>query len=160
ISALQQDGEHLYVAFCYLAVARCDQALGSSTMEALSYLKAGNIYWDRETEFEYTRGLTFQENLNEALCCYEWAIDIYIRQKKLTLAASLYFEMGWGLKRLRKWYEAVEYYLRAAQIFATPNPKRILSPRKIIFALQGAVECVIEVKQYAHALVHCESILE
>jgi hypothetical protein len=73
---LKRDGDHQFAAFCCLAVARCHQALRNSTLEALSLMDAGHIFWKNEKEIASVNYFGFHENAEEAQHCYLLAIKV------------------------------------------------------------------------------------
>ena len=121
IAALKSDHENIYTAFTYVALARCEQALGASESEAGYYLSSGLHFWEQEAEIKSTASISLvEENMNQAIQFYELAIEIYKKCNHRALAASLYFEMGVFLYLLfEKFHEAVQCFNRAITFFAS-----------------------------------------
>jgi tetratricopeptide (TPR) repeat protein len=135
IKAMKRDGEHQFAAFCCLAVARCHHALQNSTLEALSLVDAGHIFWESEKDIVTTNYFGFHEYAEEAQHCYLLAIKIYLDQKKCLMAASLYYEMANCLALLKRTKEAAIYFEKAAELQQTECAMAALD------SLKNAVEC-------------------
>lgn len=124
-----RNGEHQYAAFCCLAVSRCHQAMRNSTMEALSLIDAGlvffkyrfhsklnifsfsfsywisivfnsgHIFWETEKETTSTNYFGFHEYAEEAQHCYLLAI-------KVLLLFSVFYNC---LKSFQIWMNVCRY---------------------------------------------------
>jgi hypothetical protein len=92
-------GNEPYVAFATLAAARCEQALGNPSKQALHLINAGalptvyqthtpcphsvlvpvctgHIFFDMQSELEDTKSLNFEETIAHAIDCYLAAIKV------------------------------------------------------------------------------------
>ena len=59
-----------------LAAARCDEALNNPTGETEKVVRAAHLFMEGEMEAANLDYAGFQENLMEAVDCYELAIDV------------------------------------------------------------------------------------
>eukprot|EP01116_Phalansterium_solitarium_P022776 TRINITY_DN764_c0_g2_i1.p1 TRINITY_DN764_c0_g2~~TRINITY_DN764_c0_g2_i1.p1 ORF type:complete len:322 (+),score=73.62 TRINITY_DN764_c0_g2_i1:47-1012(+) len=142
LSLKRKNPKHPYAAFCLLALAKCEQALKNTTMEAIASIDAGHIYWSNQLDSSENAVLGFEEDLTQAVHCYLLAIKIYLSQKKFGLAASFYYEMADHMKTLEKLADAADYFQEAAQLQQTD------SPMTAILSLQQAVSCNIRLRDY------------
>jgi tetratricopeptide (TPR) repeat protein len=154
IKAMKRDGEHQFAAFCCLAVARCHHALQNSTLEALSLVDAGHIFWESEKDIVTTNYFGFHEYAEEAQHCYLLAIKIYLDQKKCLMAASLYYEMANCLALLKRTKEAAIYFEKAAELQQTECAMAALD------SLKNAVECHFKHKNLTKALETTQWIIK
>eukprot|EP01104_Vermistella_antarctica_P018965 TRINITY_DN7226_c0_g1_i1.p1 TRINITY_DN7226_c0_g1~~TRINITY_DN7226_c0_g1_i1.p1 ORF type:complete len:388 (+),score=144.53 TRINITY_DN7226_c0_g1_i1:143-1165(+) len=117
INTMKRSGQHQYVAFCCLAVGRCEQVLRREVKEAAAYVDAGNTFFYVEVEERYDlRYAGFEENVVEAIHCYLYAIHLYTTNHRFALAASLYYEMASMLLLLQNYGEAALYFTHAARL--------------------------------------------
>eukprot|EP00038_Savillea_parva_P029488 m.71497 g.71497 ORF g.71497 m.71497 type:complete len:78 (-) comp8711_c0_seq4:903-1136(-) len=65
-----------YAAFAVLAAARCDEAMSNPTGETEKVVRAAHLFMDAEMEAANVDYAGFEENLMEAVDCYELAIDV------------------------------------------------------------------------------------
>lgn len=59
-----------------LAAARCDEALNNPTGETEKVVRAAHLFMEAEMEAANVDYTGFEENLMEAVDCYELAIDV------------------------------------------------------------------------------------
>ena len=65
-----------YAAFVTLAAARCEEALNNPTGETEKVVRAAQLFMEAEMEATNVDFAGFEENLIEAVDCYELAIDV------------------------------------------------------------------------------------
>mmetsp|Transcript_24516 Transcript_24516/g.73464 ORF Transcript_24516/g.73464 Transcript_24516/m.73464 type:complete len:226 (+) Transcript_24516:64-741(+) len=150
---LEQDGVHQYAAFVTLAAARCDEALNNPTGETEKVVRAAHLFMDSEMEAANLDYASFEENLMEAVDCYELAIDIYCKIHRTAFAATLRSEVANALVVFGKLEEAAEQYGAAALLLDG-------SPLPAIAATESAEECKIRLLDYAGALDCLGSVLD
>ncbi|KAH3760112.1 factor VIII intron 22 protein [Pelomyxa schiedti] len=116
--AFRREGNHQMAALSHLSVAKCEHALKDNTLEASAYVEAGHCFWSLAFEMHEAGTLSFNENVTEAINCYMLAIEIYASSSpaQKSLAASLYFEIGFNLKKLGRYSEASRYFQCAADL--------------------------------------------
>ena len=73
-------------AFCSLAIARCEQAMGVDARSSISYVEAGNRFWECEREQRTIFYAGLEEHCTEAIHCYLHAINV---RRSLSLSLSL-----------------------------------------------------------------------
>lgn len=112
-----QDEEQLqYAGFCCLAVARCEQTLANPSGEIAALVKGARLFLQAENRNFSLRCPSFDEHLQAAINCYNYAIRLHEEQKQYALAAALCLELGNALKNLGRTAEAVSEYQRAAEL--------------------------------------------
>eukprot|EP00040_Diaphanoeca_grandis_P002738 m.22566 g.22566 ORF g.22566 m.22566 type:complete len:327 (+) comp13858_c0_seq1:315-1295(+) len=149
---LEGEGIHQYAAFCMLAAARCDQAMGNPTGEADKFVKSGQLFSQAEIESKHLDFCGFEDNLVEAVECYEIAIDVYCKIQRTAFAATLRNEMANSLVAFGKLGDACKNYRAAATLLeGSPLPR--------ISALSNAADCLIREEDYAGALEVCVDII-
>ena len=73
--ALARDGLHQHAAFCALAVARCQHALGLEDAEGHWQIVAGGHLWTEELAANSCRFEGFQDSTVDAMQCYLMAVQ-------------------------------------------------------------------------------------
>lgn len=76
-----------------LAAARCEEALNNPTGETEKVVKAAQLFMDAEMEATNVDFAGFEENLMEAVDCYELAIDVLHTSQMFNLSHSPLSEM-------------------------------------------------------------------
>eukprot|EP00128_Syssomonas_multiformis_P005101 Colp12_sorted_trinity150504_noHs@28682 len=152
-SALKREGNHQYAAFCCLAIARCDQAMGHTMPEAEHHLDAGRLFIEAQKEPDSIDFLGFDLLCTEAIQCYQHAIQIYVDLKRLPLAATLCLELATSLKCLNRVEEAASYFERGASY-------QLDTPLTRIHSLWLAAECRIQLRDYDCALLILGSVAQ
>eukprot|EP00035_Acanthoeca_spectabilis_P009710 m.171479 g.171479 ORF g.171479 m.171479 type:complete len:334 (-) comp14813_c0_seq1:4889-5890(-) len=150
---LEKDGVHQYAAFVTLAAARCDEALNNPTGETEKVVRAAHLFMEAEMEAANVDYTGFEENLMEAVDCYELAIDIYCKIRRTAFAATLRSEVANALVVFGKLEEAAEQYSAAALLLDG-------SPLPAIAATESVCECKIRLLDYAGALDCLGSVLD
>eukprot|EP01132_Coremiostelium_polycephalum_P009386 gene9386-11531_t len=154
MNSFKREGNHIYAAFCCLAIGRCEQAIkNSSSAEASCYIDSGYLIWENEIQSSETDIVSFEENISEAINCYLLAIKIYQNYKRFSIMGTLYHEMASILKKLNKLEEAAEYFQKAAEI------QRTESPISSINSLKEATYCKIMEWDYKGACDYLELIV-
>eukprot|EP00043_Microstomoeca_roanoka_P025054 m.7368 g.7368 ORF g.7368 m.7368 type:complete len:331 (-) comp5192_c1_seq1:37-1029(-) len=121
--ALTKESNYPYAAFVCLAQARCEQALENRTGEAECLASAGQFFFKSEADKALTARDSFQEDMIDALHCFDAAIDLYLDEGHNAYAAALCTEAATALATLGKEEEAIPYTLRAANLEAgSPLP--------------------------------------
>eukprot|EP01121_Diplochlamys_sp_Union-15-3_P001204 TRINITY_DN11067_c0_g1_i1.p1 TRINITY_DN11067_c0_g1~~TRINITY_DN11067_c0_g1_i1.p1 ORF type:complete len:310 (-),score=46.84 TRINITY_DN11067_c0_g1_i1:27-956(-) len=143
-SSLKREGYNHYAAFVSLAVARCHQALKNSTLQGLSYLTAGEVFWEYEKELDIVQYYDLQEFAEHAINCYLLAVNIYLEMKKFSMASSMYYELAVGLKELKRTKEAGKFYEKAAELQQTDNAMSAID------SLKNAYLCDVIHNEYQH----------
>jgi len=148
----KRKGQFKYNTLCTVAIARCEEALHSSSLAAQHFVDAGHLFWTQELEHGAFRGANDTDEEEEqrlmAIDCYLDAIRIYTEQNRLTLAAALYNEMGASLKTLERYSESFECFQAAADTYQLPQ---LSSQINAIAPLQEAVDCCWALKDYGTA---------
>lgn len=149
---LEKEGAHRYGAFVALAAARCDQAMSNPTGQADKIVKAGQLYAQSQIESGTLDFAGFEEDLAEAIDCYELAVSIYIRIHRTAFAATLRSELANGLVVFGKLGEAATNYRASAELLAG-------SPLPCIGALSSATDCKIRQEDHDGALALCVEVM-
>eukprot|EP00911_Craspedida_sp_UC1_P002447 UC1_evm6s1820 len=144
-SKLQQDGCRDFAGFCCLAAARCSQAAGNSTAEAEHLVQGAQLFVQAETDDRGIDSLGFEDNLFDAVQCYEQAVEIYLGVGRPSYAATLYVELASVLRVFGHIEQAADYFGRAATLLKD-------SPIPAISAMSDAVTCHSGLGEYAAAL--------
>eukprot|EP00041_Stephanoeca_diplocostata_P025631 m.676119 g.676119 ORF g.676119 m.676119 type:complete len:361 (-) comp22788_c1_seq93:3103-4185(-) len=149
---LQSEGVHQHAAFVMLAAARCHEALNNPTGEAEKVVRAAQLFMEAEMESKQLDFSGFEENLVEAVDCYELAIRIYCKINRTSLAATLHAEVANALVLFGRLEEAASHHENAAALLEG-------SPAPAIAAYENAMECKIRLQDYSGALELLERIL-
>eukprot|EP01137_Pigoraptor_chileana_P019518 Opistho-2@80664 len=149
-----REGNTPYAAFCALAVARCEQALGNGLGEADKAAKAGQLYMEAEMDYAEMNYPSFEQYAVEAVHCYLLAIETYLSLRRIPLAASLYTELANAMRMLNRPHEAMQFYEKAAGYQVASTPLVALA------SLRSATECKIEVGDFDAAIVTLTEIIE
>jgi tetratricopeptide (TPR) repeat protein len=139
-------GNSSYAAFAMLAAARCEQALGNPSKQALHLTHAGRTFFGIQSELESTRSLNFEENIAHATDCYLSAIKTYLSQKREAQAGALYYEMAILMEGMSKQAEAAGYFQEAASL------QLHYSPMSAIICHQHAAQCFLLQRDYVSAI--------
>lgn len=151
---LKRAGDTQHAAFCMIAVARCEQALGGSTLEAGALLDAGSSLLAEEADAHALGFDEFEDFVTEGMQCYLHAIQVLLSQDCGNLAASLCNELADALLGLDKPEEACQYYHRAADLAERDSPMAAVS------FLDQAVACEIRLRDYDGACDTLVSIIQ
>ncbi|EGD74901.1 hypothetical protein PTSG_07129 [Salpingoeca rosetta] len=142
---LTKECNHPYAAFVCLAQARCEEALENKLGEAETLTRAGQYFFKSEADKAMTSRDSFEEDLMDALYCFDAAIDMYLREGKKALAAALCVETSRSLALLGKEEESIPYALKAADLESE-------SPLAAIAALTRASQYQINLLRFEAAL--------
>lgn len=149
---LEKGGAHRYGAFVTLAAARCDQAMSNPTGQADKVVKAGQLFAQSQIESSTLDFAGCDEDLAEAVDCYELAVSIYTRIHRTAFAATLRAELANGLVVFGKLDEAATNYRASAALLAG-------SPLPCIGALSSATDCEIRREDHDSALALCVEVM-
>lgn len=150
--ASKQVGDHSHSGFCLTASARCEEALGTSSTEAERYVQAAQSFVQAEMEDRTLNAAGFHENINEAIKCYERAIEIYCRNKRTAFAATLCMELANALLIFDRVEDAIRFFDQAASLFDE-------SPLAGYNAHASVLQCNLKVEDYEGALLTIQRML-
>lgn len=150
--SLQQNGDYTHAAFCCVAAARCESALSNPTAAAETYAQAAQHYLQAEMDAQDLDFGGFEENLTEAVDCYEFAINIYKGIQRNSFAATLHSELAQALMAFGRLEEATMHFRNAAELLTE-------SPLPATSALENAIECSIRRGSFESALTHILEIV-
>jgi tetratricopeptide (TPR) repeat protein len=139
---------HLYAAFCYHAVARCQAALGVRDKQASSNLHAGDTLFLNECD-DVALGVEWEQYVPEALQCYHLAVQIYCDAQLPAMAAAALVEMAESLQALNRNYAASRAYQQASALLGNG----VLA----VQLLREAAECETQQHEYQRA---CATIVQ
>jgi len=134
-----------YSAFFELAKARCEHTLANSAGETEALTEAARQFFKAELDYKTLNSPTFDENLNASINCYAHAVRIHIENRQTAHASALCVELGDNLERVGKPEEAVNHFLRAAEL-------QSLNPIDRLQALRRVVDCKLDLKDHDGAL--------
>lgn len=112
---------------------------------ARTYAPPAQLFMEAEMDSRLLDFSGFEENLMEAVDCYNLAIGIYCRMRRVAFAATLHAEVANALAVFGRFSEAAVHYRRASRLLDG-------SPVPSIAALENAIDCHIRVQDYASAL--------
>jgi tetratricopeptide (TPR) repeat protein len=133
---------HLYAAFCYYAVARCQQAVHAKDKQSASLVHAGATLIQNECD-DAALGIEWEQLLPEALQCYHLAVQIYCDTQQPQLAAATLIEMAESLQSLNRNYAASRAYQQASTLLG----EGVLG----VQLLREAAECEVQQHEYQRA---------
>ncbi|KFD72672.1 hypothetical protein M514_01798 [Trichuris suis] len=140
---LEQEECSSYEALALVYAARCESQLKNTEQEAANFKKAARLFIHHEKS-KCSLGLpTQRRSLFAAKNCYKSAIRIHINRGEKILAAALYHELARALLDLNCEYDAVEYFERAADLFAD-DPHGLVCTLKWKFCVEtvlGSLTC-------------------
>jgi len=134
-----------YSAFFELAKARCEHTLANAAGETEALTEAARQFFKAELDYKTLNSPTFDENLNASINCYAHAVRIHIENRQTAHASALCVELGENLCRVGKPEEAINHFLRAAEL-------QVLNPIDRLQALRRVADCKLEVKDYEGTL--------
>jgi len=134
-----------YGAFFELAKARCEHTLANSAGETDALTEAARLFFQSELSYKAIKCPTYDENLNASINCYAHAVRVHIENRQTAHAAALCSELGSNLERVGKTEEAVNHYLRAAEL-------QVLNPIDRLQALRKVADCKLKLKEYEGTL--------
>ena len=109
-------------AFASLATGwlpcRAEQASHNPTAEAEHLTQAAQYFIEAETDGRRVDDLGFEDNIIDAVQCYEQAVEIYLRLQRSAFAATLYIELAGVLRVFGRTEQAADYFGRAATLLA------------------------------------------
>lgn len=117
-------------------IARCEQATRNPTAEAEHLTQAAQYFVEAEADDRQVDELGFEDNIIDAVQCYEQAVEIYLRVQRASFAATLYIELAGVLRVFGRTEQAADYFQRAATLLAD-------SPLPCIEALNEACTCQV-----------------
>eukprot|EP01122_Echinamoeba_exundans_P017801 TRINITY_DN9758_c0_g1_i1.p1 TRINITY_DN9758_c0_g1~~TRINITY_DN9758_c0_g1_i1.p1 ORF type:complete len:316 (-),score=82.60 TRINITY_DN9758_c0_g1_i1:12-959(-) len=145
LKALRRGEEDEYSGLVSISIAKCHQQQQNTLLEALYYHRAGKFFLNSQKQMAVTGTSTFQELTELAMEFYITAISLYLEQRRLAMAASLYYELAEHLSLVKRTKEASLYYEKAAELQQTDNAM------SAIVSLHKAFACDLKHAQYQHA---------
>ena len=135
-----------YAGFCCLAKARCENTLVNPPGETDALVESARLFFKAEKLNVEIKCPSFEDQLTEAVHCYNQAIKIYRREGHYPLAAMLSLELASNLEDLEKTEEAFKHYVRASEL------QRQYSVMDSWSSARKAATCKILVGDYHTAL--------
>ena len=109
---------------------------GFQPLRACAHMCAAQHYLQAEMDAQDLDFGGFEENLTEAVDCYEFAINIYKGIQRNSFAATLHSELAQALMAFGRLEEATMHFRNAAELLTE-------SPLPATSALENAIECSV-----------------
>lgn len=106
-----------YAAFTAVAKAKCEQGLMNTPGEIDSLVEAARCFLKADKEVEDRKCPNFHENLENAVCCFTYAIKIYKDNNMHSMAGSLSLEIAEVYFNSMRYSQAVQHYINAIEYF-------------------------------------------
>ncbi|XP_063928005.1 uncharacterized protein LOC135141083 [Zophobas morio] len=142
----------LFSAFCYLASARCEDALKNYSKKALLTLTSARTYILNALD-PLSSKMNFFASINEAVNVYNYAIELYEKVNCRVFAASLLVELAVHLQRLGQYQESIFYYKKYLR---STHRSSVLS----LAVLKEILYCYFKNGDYEKALVHLDHVTD
>eukprot|EP01134_Creolimax_fragrantissima_P005749 CFRG5749T1 len=110
---LKKEGAHQPAALCFLAVARCQEAMGNLTDMARNTHEAGRLHISAVHYDLYSAYLPLADCIADATNTYLLAVSMYIDIRKPSLASAVLLELAGILYDMRLFEESMLYYKKA-----------------------------------------------
>ncbi|KNC85984.1 hypothetical protein SARC_01860 [Sphaeroforma arctica JP610] len=138
---LKKEGAHQPAALCFLAVARCQEAMANNTAMAKYTHEAARLYISSVQYDVYSAYLPLADCIVDATNTYLLAVSMYLNIRKPSLASTLLLELAGTLYDLQLFEEAMLYYRKAHTL-------QQHTPLVALATLQRVASCLIALGEW------------